>query len=216
MSRPSITMPPPAPSSRCRSTSTARTRGRRATAAAARSISGVRIARETSSPSISDRRAADVDARASAPARRRAPRRRAARRSAAPSSRRRGTSRRCRRAGSPAPTPSRGRPCLCRRRRAVDGDHELSGFRHPHWLAARLAAMDRHSVRTRSGLPEQRWAEIAIRSMTGVCDRFRRQQQTRKPRSRPAERECNMQPPRSRRRVLPPSSSCAAAVGDFG
>ena len=52
MSRPSITIPPPAPICRCCSTSTARTRGSRATPAAARSISGVRIARVTSIPSI--------------------------------------------------------------------------------------------------------------------------------------------------------------------
>ena len=52
MSRPSMTMPPSAPSSRWRATSTARTRGSRATAAAARSISGVRIARVTSAPSM--------------------------------------------------------------------------------------------------------------------------------------------------------------------
>ncbi len=52
ISRPSMTMPPSAPSSRWRSTSTARTGACRATIAAAASISGVRMARVTSCPSI--------------------------------------------------------------------------------------------------------------------------------------------------------------------
>ena len=52
MSRPSITTPPPAPRSRCWPTSTSRTCGSRATDAAALSISGVRIARVTSWPSM--------------------------------------------------------------------------------------------------------------------------------------------------------------------
>ena len=47
-----MTTPPSAPSARCRATSTSRTRGSRATAVAALSISGVRIARVTSWPSI--------------------------------------------------------------------------------------------------------------------------------------------------------------------
>ena len=52
MSRPSITTPPSRPSARWRATSTARTRGRRATRAADWSMSGVRMARVTSWPSI--------------------------------------------------------------------------------------------------------------------------------------------------------------------
>ena len=51
MSRPSMTTPPSRPSARCITLSVSRTRGSRATAAAAASISGVRIAAATSSPS---------------------------------------------------------------------------------------------------------------------------------------------------------------------
>ena len=55
MSRPSITKPPDSPSARCRATSARLTSGNFATAAAATSISGVRIASVTSSPSMTVR-----------------------------------------------------------------------------------------------------------------------------------------------------------------
>ena len=59
-----MTTPPSRPSARCRATSTSRTRGRRATAVAALSISGVRIARVTSWPSMTTRPSRMIEPRA--------------------------------------------------------------------------------------------------------------------------------------------------------
>ena len=103
MSRPSITMPPPAPSSRCRATRTARTlRQPRHRRRGAIDLRRPDLARHVVAVDRHARAGRSRSRDRSAMPRHRRLRRRAARRRAAPSSRPRDTSRRCRRAGSPA------------------------------------------------------------------------------------------------------------------